>query len=362
MNKHIDQSQLSKIVADKDGLDQNVVESFIQQLFLSIESELSTNTSVKIEELGTFKIIKSGSSNRILFLGKTLKIDPVTENIDSVKSITPENLQTETESSTNNPPQEEVKSEINSDVLPPIENLESQENNTTAESKIEIAEIKTVENEDISLTEEKEFVSEPVNQESDEIDLTTSSKIAPISGVADHTPATDSQTEKDSGVLDVKTFERSQTKRTKQTKGKSSTSKTLFVIIAVLVVIIIMIVAYLVLSKPQSNQEQKTQTVANDSTKTENKRTESKENSTNKSEFIELVNNNKTEYSSIIIPKNVVSVKYLAKVYYGNEDLWPSIYTVNKNIVDKNFLIQANSIIRIPRLSGDNLQLNDGNF
>ncbi|MEN9918566.1 MAG: hypothetical protein RL662_1002 [Bacteroidota bacterium] len=94
MNKHIDQADLSKIVAEQKGADQYIVNRFIQQLFNGIEKELLTNSSIKLDELGTFKIIKSGTSHRILFLGNSLRksvasVAIPSDRIPSTTTITP---------------------------------------------------------------------------------------------------------------------------------------------------------------------------------------------------------------------------------------------------------------------------------
>lgn len=69
MSRHIDQLDLGKIVAQCTGQANDVVDAFMDQLFKEVEKGLVTDSSLKVEGLGFFRIIKSGSSNKILFMG-----------------------------------------------------------------------------------------------------------------------------------------------------------------------------------------------------------------------------------------------------------------------------------------------------
>lgn len=75
MSKQTDQSELSQIIAQQTRLDQNIVDAFIGQLFNEIEKSLVVDSHIKVEGLGLFRVIKSGDSHRILYLGSNTPID-----------------------------------------------------------------------------------------------------------------------------------------------------------------------------------------------------------------------------------------------------------------------------------------------
>lgn len=69
MSKQTNQVELGQIIAQKTALPQNVVEAFINQLFKEIENDIINDSYIKLEGLGLFRVIKSGTSNKILYLG-----------------------------------------------------------------------------------------------------------------------------------------------------------------------------------------------------------------------------------------------------------------------------------------------------
>lgn len=79
MSKQTDQSELSRIIAQQTRLDQHVVDVFIGQLFNEIEKSLVVDSHIKIDGLGLFRVIKSGNSHRILYLGSNT---PISKTID----------------------------------------------------------------------------------------------------------------------------------------------------------------------------------------------------------------------------------------------------------------------------------------
>lgn len=75
MSKQTDQSELGQIVAQQTRLDQHIVDAFISQLFNEIEKSLVVDSHIKVNGLGLFRVIKSGNSHRILYLGNNAPID-----------------------------------------------------------------------------------------------------------------------------------------------------------------------------------------------------------------------------------------------------------------------------------------------
>lgn len=81
MNNKINLSDLVSSVAEQTNTDPLVVERFLKQFFNEIESALLTDSFIKIENFGIFKIFKGGgdaSTNRILFL-PAFKQQPLSE-------------------------------------------------------------------------------------------------------------------------------------------------------------------------------------------------------------------------------------------------------------------------------------------
>lgn len=74
MNKKISRGELSEVVSQETTLSQNVVDAFVAQLFNEIKNEITTNSFIKVEGLGLFRVIKSGDTKRILFLGANKEI------------------------------------------------------------------------------------------------------------------------------------------------------------------------------------------------------------------------------------------------------------------------------------------------
>lgn len=79
MSKQTDQSELSHIIAQQTRLNQHIVDAFIGQLFNEIEKSLVVDSHIKIEGLGLFRVIKSGNSHRILYLGSN---EPINKTVD----------------------------------------------------------------------------------------------------------------------------------------------------------------------------------------------------------------------------------------------------------------------------------------
>ncbi len=79
MSKQTEQYKLGEIVANNAHSERTVADAFIQQLFTEIEKELISNSFIKLEGLGLFRVIKSGDKRRVLYLGSDSRID---EEID----------------------------------------------------------------------------------------------------------------------------------------------------------------------------------------------------------------------------------------------------------------------------------------
>ncbi|NDW09584.1 HU family DNA-binding protein [Dysgonomonas sp. 520] len=70
MSKKVNLTELASIISGQTGINQSKVEEFIKIAFQSIESALLASSTVRIDNLGTFKIFKGGlnTPKKILFL------------------------------------------------------------------------------------------------------------------------------------------------------------------------------------------------------------------------------------------------------------------------------------------------------
>lgn len=111
MSKRIDQVELGKTIAQLTGQPDNIVDAYVEQLFKEIEKRLVTNSSLTVEGLGFFRIIKSGDSNKVLFMGD--RITPKTFVKTTTSNRTSENKKVYNEISEAKPFQS-ANSEVNS--------------------------------------------------------------------------------------------------------------------------------------------------------------------------------------------------------------------------------------------------------
>lgn len=277
MSKQMDQSELSQIIAQQTRLDQHIVDAFISQLFNEIEKSLVVDSHIKVDGLGLFRVIKSGNSHRILYLGSNAPIDKTVDlshlNNDPITEKNIESL----------PEEGSHPFFVDKDIL--------DHNNTEV------------------INGEKDINSEDHISESDAIVIrnfhnsgSSSSRISP--------PTVNTR--------------------------KSNLIKTCII---TLIVLAILGIGYIILSGSTIKPKEKlSQNIT----------------------FKELDNIDTLNYSRIIIPESDVSLKYIAKIYYGNDIYWPYIYNANKNIVNNLLVIQAGSITKVPKISVDLVNLYNG--
>ena len=262
MNKQESQVGLKQIIADKTTLPTDIVDAYVDQLFEEMRKGIVDDSFLKLEGFGLFRVIKSGESQRILFLGSK---QPVEESLnildfnDEVNKLLPEKKVDVTQKDTN-PVFEKIEQPLCFD--------------TTEELVIEDVEIS---------------------------DDTTS----------------------DNQILYYP-----------KTKNKS---KFLKIFVAIAIVVISLIV--LLYSRSKNDTEGVAYSI----------------------NFVELENLDPSNFSYIIIPESDVSLEYISNTYYGCIDYWPYIYIANEDFVDSHLVIQAGSIIKIPKVMIDVIDYQNGN-
>jgi|GEM_PF-2808135 Bacterial DNA-binding protein. len=366
MNKHLDQSELSKIIASQKEIDPKIAESFIQQLFKGAEKELISSKSIKIDGLGTFKIIKSGSSNRILFLGSTAKNSGLRTDAGLIgtNSLIDKPIEKLQQSSI------AVDSDYNkNDILTAREEKRNTLPIILTEEEVNISEKIQIEDKAIQYTSdtqvsavEKEALKEEKNVIADSaiVELTTAEKPEPRQESFPQEKEVSAAVEK-SKKEKTTTVERPVRQRTSTATNSSHDpyryisereetseedddlpakrrSTTGRIVAEILIIFAIVSIGFLIYSNFISSREAKPSS----------------------DKFTELDNNDKTNYSCIILSDADVSVKYLAEAYYGNKAFWPYIYKANENIVNSSFVIPSGSIIKIPKLTVDIVSFNKG--
>lgn len=69
MSTKTDQLGLNQKIVQDIKMSQQIVDAFMVQLFTEIEKNLVVDSHIKVDGLGLFRVIKSGISHRILYLG-----------------------------------------------------------------------------------------------------------------------------------------------------------------------------------------------------------------------------------------------------------------------------------------------------
>jgi nucleoid-associated protein YgaU len=309
MNKYINKSELGEMVAKQKGFDAKVVNKFIEQFFASIEEQLVTESSVKVDVLGTFRIIKSGSSNRILFLGQSCQEKPKREPGIANK-------------------------------IPPASVVDKIVVSESEKSQVTTNRVETTANE----------IAKELAKLSIETSPTTSKPIllSKVENSVENIPANSARQDIAKPIVpDSTEQEREPYRVPAQHTHSNSKRKIGYVLLFALTIFVFLIVGWGIYSYIKGYKKISTSNAQNN--------TEISIRS-----FLEMDNTDKQNLSRIILTKEDVSVKDIAKVYYGNELFWPFIYKANTTITDKNLMIQTNSIVRIPKLSVDLVQYSTG--
>lgn len=297
MNTQTNQRELKEIIAQKTELPFDIVDAFVDQLFLKIRNAILDESYLKLEGLGLFRVLKSGDSYRILFIGSK-QSDIQTPNIAEFdKKIDHPNEKEDTILDSH-------KHDINKD----IDIIDTSEANTE-EDEVIVDDSKSA-----NFTDKKLFFEEiPQPLIFEEAILENEQNGPDFSG---------------NNISDVNDLIYIPSKK------KKFKTKTLAITIIFLAIVAIAIIVFGIQKK--------------------------KENFIYKSNFVELENSDPTNFSFIIIPESDVSLEYVSKIYYGSVDFWPYIYNANLDFVNDHLLVQSGSIIKIPKIMIDIIDYQNG--
>lgn len=312
MNKVIDQSELSRIIAGQTGTDHRIVEAFIREMFKDIETALAAGSIVEIEGLGAFRIINSGSSKRILFLGKSGRVGAesktiLTEGIDVNKKVS-----------------NKIKEQAG--VEKSLRYAETNQKNYYDEEILNTE--KTDAKSEFGTIQQEKYGNEKMQSEKEpDILIRNSDLYGNHSGY-------DSFFRSGGRVLSkIKHF----FARIRGNRVKINKTVLIAVLLVLAVVSGLVCLAYYMnidSSDKQSREKYELTT-------------------SKKGSFREIDNNDNQHLSHVIVLNSDMSLKYLAEIFYGKELFWPYIYKANRNIVNKSLMIQANSIVKIPKITVD---------
>lgn len=408
MSKQTDQYELSRIVAQQTGLDQHIAEAFVGQLFREIEKSLIVDSHIKVDGLGLFRIIKSGDSQRILFLGsntpmgqsvdqsqtdtkKTLDQTPESNIATTLTSTKEESVQTGSKSGSvveKNVPEPNKVEPFDRRTAPEVRKVASDGDRPTSFEKASNADtpIRRVTTESVkSGISVEEATAEP-------------EKVEPIMRRVQPEP------EKSSSAVEKTTTEPEKSEPTLVKRISPELTRNASVVETTTEV-----------NKPTTNTSTPERKLAesfdtddadavvirnfHNSIRNQAQRIEEPEIiNENKSSLVktfiialvilailgivyvvaigstlkpkdkihqtiafkELKNVDSLNYNCIVVPESNVSLQYLSKIYYGNDIYWPYIYHANKDKVNKLLVIGAGSVTKIPRISVDLISLNNG--
>jgi len=294
MNRNIDRSQLSRLIAGQAGTDQRIVDAFIQQLFRNIENSLVDDRSVRLNKFGLFRIIRSGNTNRILFLSSPQTTGDSMPGYDyGEPGNNNDGLRPEKSSMTTHIPEDE-----------------DAEDNSFYFNKEQTPEIRF---------EERKF-SPP-----------------PYPGPSKRIFNSDFSNERNE----------------RNDRGKKKTFAFQAIVVA-LTVLALILGTYIYLVAPKSGTQNLP--VVNNTPPSSPVPVIN----VTKPNFTELENTDPQNLSCIVVTDRTVSLRELSVIYYGNELFWPYLYKANENIVVDLNSIPGRSIVKIPKITVDLVDLNTG--
>ena len=332
MNNNKDQIELSRIIAQTTELPQSTVDAFVRHLFIEIKNNLEPGSSVSVEGLGIFRVIKSGDSNKILFLGSKKNI---TESID------PSSFKDELEGKTvRKKTQKNILSISDIDrthIKPSIPSLTEKPLKKDLLDKIDRTEIPVTETKKAdSLKEEKTVIPNNNTSLKEENFFDNTDSISKSTNTKEEALIKEKQEEENQTNDDLR---KKQLNREEKKRG----AIILPIFIALLVLIAIIGIGYLFFENAKINNSNKQETITQTPVT-----------------FEELAVTDSTNLSYMVIPNKYVSLEYIANHYYGNELFWPYIYVENKDFMTSSTIVSAGSIVKIPKLIINLIDYNDG--
>jgi len=347
MNREIERSELARIVAEKEGIDQVTVDAFVNQLFKDVEKKMIDQSLVRLDNLGIFRIIKSGKTNRILFLGTSRKEEVKPQAQVNTNTFNTTNTPENTSTTATSPVKEDTQVSVRPRRIEKISllgpsSVQEAEAKPDTDTKVSIPVEDTVQ----SVIEDK-VVSENATPEKD---VPKADNVKEQETVMSVPPVTMTQKDvEDSYTSRPPVYNRSRLKDKAGTQlfpKKETVFQRYKTLLRIAVVFIFVIALLAMFVMPQKDKE-----VVVDS---------GEQMSNTEFKFSELKNPDKQNLSCVIVAEISISLQQLSIIYYGDEKFWPYIYKANENIVANDYIIPSQSIIKIPRITVDLVELNAG--
>lgn len=77
----------------------------------------------------------------------------------------------------------------------------------------------------------------------------------------------------------------------------------------------------------------------------------------NDGDYVEVEASDSLDYLAVVVYKNDANINTIANTFYKNSIFWPYIFIENKDVINNPLNIDANVIIKIPKLSPTLLDL-----
>lgn len=313
---------INKIVA-QTNLPSNIVEAFVKQLFVEMEKELILSSHLKVDGLGVFRLMKSGTLRKVLFLSKFKSEAPAVakdnrieiEKVDLGTKRKPENIKENIISSESTISNEDKEKILKTEPLP--------EDISTS-----INDIKPIE-EDIIVKPKVQDVHISTEEEKKEAEYIPDNNPAYLDGLVQENDDAFREYEERPIVgtqFDDSFFDEYQDYE--DDEKKLSKRKTWLVIGSVVAIVAIVLFFALLPDKIKDPLPPK----ANINVPT----------------YIELDNPDSLKYKAVIIAENNVDFATLSRDYYESELFWPYIYKANKVDIAAPLEIEAGTTIYIP--------------
>lgn len=333
MKKHINQRDIILEVSQKTRIPQPIVEAFIEQMFRQIENNLVKGISSNVEGLGIFRVIKSGDTNKIIFLGSKKNIHHYYTKETIISQLPSKHIPKNTYQNTkvekkefpfpSTPPKKVVEEKTTPKTIntPFAQNQTIQQKNNRQVYNNNTYQTNNLGKQTYQNNTQNDYPYSPNK-------ATTNSSYTP--------PQTDEITPKTNNINDA----------LKDKQKKREEKKKLAIILPIITFLLLIIIAvgiyFIYFDKTQNNT-----TTEQEELYTVN--------------FQELqANDTSLIYNCSIIPNKDVSLEYIANEYYGNKVFWPYIYLANEDFLSNSIIVKAGSIINLPKITVDLFEYNKG--
>lgn len=319
MNREIDRSGLAKLVAEETGINSQTVDAFIKQLFVEVEDKMVDQSLVRLDNLGLFRTIKSGATKRILFLGATKKEESTQKTTKPLISV---NEKTD-------------RPAINTEKIK-ISDITASRINTKPLNVVNLVAEPVSDKQNNKVDEEN---SKDINKRIEDKEDRENKKEEPVINNTANKTAEDTF----SGPV-YQSAARNNVYHQQNDKQPKNNKLLIYKIIIGIAAILILALAFFAFFV---TPEKEPVSPAGASLYSDFK-------------FEEVANDDIKNISRVIVVDKDVSLRQLAIMYYGDEKFWPYLFKINENIISDGYMIPAQSIVKIPRITVDLVELNTG--